>query len=80
MNIYTRQFIVACPTNGEQIIYTLETRTDRMIHVENILTATKIVTGFHEAIADDLHARFGGFQKMTAIHHGVAIETHRGFA
>lgn len=83
MNRYTRQFVSACPNNGEPIIYTLsiEMPADRMIKVEHIVTATALhKRGFHEEIADDLHARFGGRQVLKAHHHGVDIETVRGDA
>lgn len=83
MNIYTRQFVATCPNNGQPIIYTLriEVIASRMIQVEHITTATTLHrSGFHEAIADDLHARFGGRQVLTAHHHGVDIETIRGAA
>ena len=81
MNTYTRTFISACPNNGESIIYTLQitVQAGRMIPVEHIVTATALhKKGFHEAIADDLHARFGGHQVLTAHHHGVDIKTVRG--
>lgn len=81
-NTYTRQFFAACPNNGEQIDYKLTIETDgRMIQVEHIVTATKMhKQGFHEAIADDLYAKFGGRQVLKAHHHGVDVETVRGAA
>lgn len=79
MNIYRHQFIAACPGNGSQIIYALEIQSMSMIHVEHITLACKLHNkGYHEAIADDLHNRFGGRQVITAHHHGVDIETIRG--
>ena len=81
MNLYKYQFIAACPTNGEQIIYTLELSTDgRMIHVEHIKTACALHrSGFHEAIADELARTFPNcLQVLRATHHGVEIETMRG--
>jgi len=82
MNVYARKFAAACPNNGEQIIYSLRIETDgRMIQVEHITTATALIKeGFHEQIADQLFARFGGKQTLTAHHHGVDIETVRGEA
>lgn len=80
MNIYRRQFVATCPNNGEAIIYdlTIQVPIDRMIHVEHIVTATKLIRqGFHEQIADELHRRFGGRQALRAHHHGVDIETIR---
>lgn len=80
-NLYTRQFGATCPNNGELILYTLGIETDgRMIPVEHIVTATAMIKkGFHEQIADQLYARFGGRQVLQAHHHGVDIETRRGF-
>lgn len=80
MNIYTRQFVATCPNNGAAIIYTLRIETDdRLIPVEHIITATSMISkGFHEHIAEELFARFGGRQVITAHHHGVDIETRRG--
>lgn len=82
MNIYRRQFVAACPNNGESIIYQLSIEAgDRMIPVEHIVTATALhKKGFHEAIADELFERFGGRQVLKAHHHGVDIETIRGGA
>lgn len=79
-NTYTRQFFAACPNNGEQINYTLTIETDgRMIPVEHIVTATKMHRqGFHEAIAADLYAKFGGHQVLIAHHHGVDLKTECG--
>jgi hypothetical protein len=79
VNAYDRQFIAACPTNGQPIIYSLRIETnDRMIPVEHIVTATTLIKqGFHEQIADELHRRFGGRQVLRAHHHGVDIETTR---
>lgn len=81
MNQYTCQFVAACPNNDEPIIYQLVIQTDRTIMVEHIVTATKIIRkGFHEKIADGLHAQFPGVQTLTAHHHGVDIKTTRGVA
>ena len=78
INRYTRQFIAACPNNGEQIIYVLVIEKAAPIMVEHIVTATQMIRkGFHEAIADGLYAQFGGRQTLRAHHHGVDIETIR---
>lgn len=78
MNIYTYTFAAHCPNNGESIIYTLEIRSQTIIHVEHIKTACALHdTAYHEDIADDLAARFGGDQTLTANHHGVNIRTER---
>jgi len=79
MNIYRHTFTAVCPANGQVIIYELQIQTEKMIHVEHITTAcASHKKAYHEAIADDLHARFGGFQVLKAHHHGVDIETRRG--
>jgi hypothetical protein len=79
VNVYSRQFVAACPNNGEAIIYSLRIETvGRVIQVEHIVTATAMIKqGFHEQIADELHRRFGGRQVLRAHHHGVDIETIR---
>lgn len=60
------------------IIYKLEIKTVGMIFVEHIKTATTLIkSGYHEAIADELHRRFGGHHRMTATHQGVEVETIR---
>ena len=81
MNIYRLQFACRCPANDKQIIYTLEIQSDKMIYVEHIVVEVgRNESDYHEAIADRLHVTFGGQQLMTATHHGVNIETRRGFA
>lgn len=80
MNKYTHTFVSACPNNGRQIIYTLEivVPDSRMIQVEHIVTACALhKEGYHEKIAADLFARFGGQHNLKAHHHGVDIETTR---
>jgi hypothetical protein len=80
VNIYRHQFVSNCPNNGQAIIYALTIETDRVIYAEHITIAAALRNrSFHEAIADDLFARFGGKQTLTAHHHGVDIETRRGF-
>lgn len=81
MNIYRYEFVSACPSNNQQIIYRLEIQTDSMIYVEKIVTAAALQKkAYHENIADAFHKEFGGRQILTAHHHGVDIETRRGFA
>lgn len=79
MNRYTHTFFAECPNNGLMIAYTLIIETNkRMIPVEDIThTTRKIKSAYHEAIADELHHRFGGRQVLKAHHHGVDIETVR---
>jgi hypothetical protein len=80
MNIYRHQFVSHCPNNGKPIIYSLEIETDSVIQVEHIVTACALQKhAYHEAIADELHQRFDGRQIIKAHHHGVDIETRRGF-
>lgn len=78
-NIYRHQFIAECPNNGKSIVYSLTIETDKTVMVEHITTACSLIKqGYHEDIADTLHQALGGFQLITAHHHGVDIETHRG--
>ncbi|WP_225917114.1 hypothetical protein [Pseudomonas farsensis] len=60
------------------IVYTLEIRSQSMIRVEHIRTATALIKqGWHEQIADQLAEQFGGDQVIEAVHDGVEIETVR---
>lgn len=78
MNIYRCTFAAVCPSDGDTIIYNLEIRTQAVIMVEHIKTATALIrAGYHERIADDLAQRFGGDQTIVATHQGVEIETVR---
>jgi hypothetical protein len=77
VNIYRHTFAAVCPSDGELIIYRLEIRSQRMIRVEHIKSATIIKQGWHEQIADQLAEEFGGDQTITATHQGVEIETVR---
>lgn len=81
MNVYRRQFVSVCPADGDAIVYALEIRSATMVRVEHINIALALeAKAFHEDIADRLFDRFGGEQRMTAVHQGVEIETRRGFA
>jgi hypothetical protein len=78
VNIYRHQFFSQCPNNDKLIVYSLEIETGSVIPVEHIVTACALQKrAFHEAIADELHKRFGGLQTLKAHHHGVDIETRR---
>lgn len=78
MNIYEKTFVAACPNNGEMIIYSLRIETDKMVQVEHINIACALhKKAYHETVADDLFARFGGVQTLKAHHHGVDITTVR---
>jgi hypothetical protein len=82
MNIYRHQFVSRCPVNGKAIIYDFELRKkdDEKVLVEHIVIAAALwESAYHEQIADAFFKQFGGEQVLTAHHHGVDIETHRGF-
>lgn len=75
-NTYRHTFTAICPGDGEVIVYSLEIRSQSMILVEHIRTATALIKqGWHEQIADQLAERFGGDQLIKAVHQGVEIET-----
>ena len=78
MNIYTTNFYAKCPVNGARIGYTLTIHTGHVVKAEDITGFVDAIgSGLHEDIADDLLARFGGSQRLTADHHGARIETIR---
>ena len=78
MNIYSTEFFANCPNNGIRIKYHLRIESALVIPVEQIIAVVEATDeGFHEEIADDLLARFGGQQTLIADHHGVTIETTR---
>lgn len=79
MNIYRHQFTCRCPSNGQAIIFDLCITSDKMIHVEHIVTAAAMQEkAYHETLADHLHQTLGGQQTLKAHHHGVDIVTYRG--
>jgi len=81
-NTYRHKFFSHCPNNGQPIEYTVEITvpSDRKIMVEHIVTAGKLCDNeFHERIADCFYDQFRGQQVITGHHHGVDIETRRGF-
>lgn len=76
--IYNLKFVARCPNDGEIIFYRWELKTASMIMVEHLKTAVALIKeGHQERIADDLHARFGGEQRIWGIHQGVDIESVR---
>lgn len=80
MNIYRTKFTAVCPNNKKVILYALQITTDQKIMVEEIMERChKIGCGYHEDIAEMLYSGFGGEQVLIATHHGVEIETRRGF-
>lgn len=82
MNIYRHRFCAKCPNNQRTITYNLEIESEHTIMVEEIVQAGQdagtIEQPYHENIADMMHKRFEGKQRLRAFHHGVEIETHRG--
>lgn len=78
MNAYTTEFFTNCPNNGLRIKYRLRIETREIIPVEQITAKVETISeGFHEEVADELLAAFGGVQTLVADHHGVTIETTR---
>lgn len=78
-NIYTHQFTMQCPNNGEAIEYKLTICSLKMIMVEKIVLACAMwAEGYHEKMADNLFAQFGEVQILYAHHHGVDLVTRRG--
>ena len=78
MNAYTTEFFATCPNNSVRIKYRLRIETAQILSVEELTAAVEATDeGYHEEIADQMLARFGGRQTMVADHHGVTIETVR---
>lgn len=78
MNIYQHKFACFCPSNGQQIIYTLKIESQETILVENITAAcARNECAYQEQLADFLLKRLGGKQTITAHHHGVDVVTIR---
>jgi hypothetical protein len=79
MNKYKFSFELECPNNSQRIAYQAEITVDRVIMVENIASFFLSYTAaYHEEIADASYETFGGYQVITAHHHGVDVETTRG--
>ncbi len=78
MNTYTTEFFAACPNNGVRIKYRLQIETLDVVPVEQLIAKIESFSeAFHEGIADELFAEFGGKQTLVADHHSVTIETVR---
>lgn len=78
MNIYTQHFTAQCASNSRLVAYALTIESHVTIMVEDIQAEVgKLKSGYHEVFADQLFARFGGRQTMTAHHHGTDITTVR---
>lgn len=79
MNRYKTKFKAKCPNNGDIIEYSLMIESFEMIQVESIISYLhEFNDGYHESFADKLQDKFGGFQRLIAIHGVVTIETERG--
>ncbi len=79
MNIYSYSFPVVCPNDGENIIFNLSIETKETVYVEHIKAFLSLHrTAFQEVLADKLHTKFGGLQRIEAEHQGVLIVTIRG--
>ncbi len=81
MNIYHTTFKAICPNNGLIVTYHLTVETREKIMVESIMRACHIESrAYHEDLADKIYAAIGaGRHTLKAFHHGVHIETRRGF-
>lgn len=79
MNIYEIEFVSRCPNDGTDVTYYLEIISNQMIMLEDIneLIVGKFKVGFHEQIADELFAKFGGKQSIMAKHKLGRIHTIR---
>lgn len=78
MNIYRYRFIASCPNDGARVAYTLTIETDDVLMAEDIEAACRFKAAvYHENLADELHARFGGQHTITAKHGKVDITTVR---
>ena len=78
MNRYDHTFAATCPTDGATIIYHLTIKIETVIMAEDIAAACRFAEPvYHEALADALFEKFGGRQKVRAMHQGVHITTTR---
>lgn len=79
MNIYTQRFFALCTKTKARVEYKLTIESHKTIMVEEIQNAVaEFESGdYHEAIADELHEKFGGTQTLDAHHHGTDIRTIR---
>ncbi len=79
MNRYTYVFTSVCPVNKQVIDYKLVIDSKEKILVEKLKEHLEKFheESYHEDMADDLMSSFPGKQYLSAIHHGVFIETWR---
>lgn len=81
MNIYQHRFIATCPNDGARIAYTICIESDDVLMAEAIEAACRFTDSvYHEILADELHAKFGGRQRIEARHGKVDITTVRNAA
>jgi len=79
MNKYEVEFFSICPINEVRIKYFLCITKKERIMAEDLVThVDSYDDGIHEDIADHLFETFGGYQVLSAEHHGVKITTTRG--
>lgn len=79
MNRYEHTFAATCPSDGASVIYHLTLKSEETVIVEDIIAFCANFDGaqYHETIADALATRFGGKQKVRALHQSVHITTTR---
>ena len=78
MNRYDHTFSAICPSDGATIIYHLRLKTEATVLAEDIIATCQFTAPkYHEALADELLAKLGGRQRITAMHQGVFITTTR---
>ena len=81
MNTYQTTVRLPCLKNNLPIDYWVEIQSVETIMVEDINAFLLNDDGkgvIHEVLADDMYDRFGGWQTIKAMHHGVHITTTRG--
>lgn len=80
MNTYRTQFAATCPSDGQQIIYSLEMRTAETVMVEQINDALdEIREDYQESIANRLFEMFPRCEiRLKAVHQGVDVESVLG--
>lgn len=77
VNKYRFSFVCACPDGGELITYSVSIVTGRFANIRDLMTWHHGPAKYHETIADEMFAAFGGEQTITATHQGVYIVTER---
>lgn len=77
MNYYAYTFMAECPSDGDQVMYTIEIETSEFIKAEDIRENCDRGAVYHEELADDLSRLMPGNQRLTATHRSVKIITTR---